>query len=334
MNIDSIVIEREISENLNIDPKKVSAVIILTDEGCTVPFIARYRKEKTGGLDEVQISNVIDLYSKITELEKRKEAIVKSLKETGNYTPELEKKILETQEMKILEDIYAPYKPGRKTRADKAIKAGLESLADTAVKRDFTEHELKKLAGSYICSDFPDTESVVGGIIDIIAQRIADTPEVRSIVRNHFRSGFLISKVKRGKKEEGDTYRDYFEHEEKVVRAAHHRVMAILRGEKEGFLNVSVEPCEEERLLGKIGRFFFRRETEFFDKCVQESYDRLLFKTIGKEVITEIKEKAVEASLEIFHRNLENILLAPPFGEKGIIAVDPGIRNRLQVCAS
>lgn len=328
MSINSVEIEKKIAIDNAIDPKKVSAVIELAQEGSTVPFIARYRKEKTGGLDEVQIKEIIDAHEKIQTLEKRKEAIIKSLVETGNHTPELEKKVLDAPDMKILEDIYAPFKPGRKTRADKAIKAGLEPLADNAVNRNLRQVEIERLAQNYICDDFSDAQAVVGGVIDIIAQRIADVPEIRLIVRDHLRSGFLVSKVKRGKKEEGDLYRDYFEHEEKVQRAAHHRVMAILRGEKEGFLNVSVEPfIEEERLLGKIERFFFRRESDFFFKCTQEAYDRLLFKTIGKEVITEIKEKAIEASLEIFHRNLENILLAPPFGEKGIVAVDPGIRT-------
>ena len=327
MSLESSVIIDKISGQLEIGNFKVSAVVELFLEGSTVPFIARYRKERTGGLDEVSIKNILDTYEKITALEKRKEAILKSLKETGNFTPELEKKILETQEMKVLEDIYAPYKPGRKTRADKAVNAGLEPLADAAVKKNFPEFELIKFAQNYICDDFPDAESVADGVVDIVAQRISDVPEIRSIVRDHLRSGFLVSKVKRGKKKEGDTYRDYFEYEEKVQRAAHHRVMAILRGEKEGFLNISVEPHEEERLVGKIERFFFRKESEFFGKCAQEAYDRLLFKTIGKEVIAEIKEKAIEASLEIFHRNLENILLAPPFGEKGVVAVDPGIRT-------
>lgn len=327
MSIENSVIIEKISKQLEISDSKVSAVIELFQEGSTVPFIARYRKEKTGGLDEVEIKSILDSYEKITALEKRKEAIVKSLMENGNHTPELERKVMEAPDMKILEDIYAPYKPGRKTRADKAIKAGLEPLADNAVKRSLKEYEIERLAANYISDDFADVQSVVSGVVDIIAQRIADVPEVRSIVRDNLRSGFLVSKVKRGKKEDGDTYRDYFEHEEKVGRAAHHRVMAILRGEKEGFLNVSVEPHDEERLVGKVERYFFGRESDFFFKCTQEAYDRLLFKTIGKEVTSEVKEKAVEASLEIFHRNLENILLAPPFGEKGIVAVDPGIRT-------
>jgi len=328
MSLDLTQIKQKISSTINIDMTRVSAVVELAQEGCTVPFIARYRKEKTGGLDEVQIKDIIDAHEKITALEKRKEAILKSLVETGNHTPELEKKVLEASEMKLLEDIYAPFKPGRKTRADKAIKAGLEPLAKLAMKRVLSENELSDQAQKYICDDFADVQSVIGGVIDIVAQEIADTPEIRSIVRDHLRSGFLNSKVKRGKKEEGDLYRDYFEHEEKVHRVAHHRVMAILRGEKEGFLNVSVEPyLDPERLLGKIERFFFRREADFYFDCVKEAYDRLLFKTIGKEVITEIKEKAIEASLEIFHRNLENILLSPPFGEKGVIAIDPGIRT-------
>ena len=327
MSLENSAIIDKISKQLDIGNSKVSAVVELFLEGRTVPFIARYRKEKTGDLDEVSIKNILDSYEKITALEKRKEAILKSLVENGNHTPELEKKVLEAPDMKILEDIYAPFKPGRKTRADKAIKAGLEPLADNAVNRNLREVEIERLASNYICDDFPDAQAVIGGVIDIVAQRIADVPEIRSMVRDHLRSGFLVSKVKRGKKDEGDTYRDYFEHEEKVERVAHHRVMAILRGEKEGFLNVSVEPYDEERLLGKIERYYFRRESEFFQKCTEEAYDRLLLKTIGNEVIGEIKEKAIEASLEIFHRNLENILLAPPFGEKGVVAVDPGIRT-------
>jgi len=328
MSLNSVEIEKRTAIESAIDPVKVTVVIELAQEGCTVPFIARYRKEKTGGLDEVQIKLIIDVCERITLLEKRKETVIKSLKETGNHTPELEKKVVEASEMKLLEDIYAPFKPGRKTRADKAVKAGLEPFAQLAMKRVLTENELSNLAQKYICDDFPDVESAIGGVIDIIAQKIADTPEIRSIVRDHLRSGFLISKVKRGKKEAGDLYRDYFEYNERVERAAHHRVMAILRGEKEGFLNVSVEPyIDPERLLGKIERFFFRQESDLYSDCVKEAYDRLLFKTIGKDVITEKKEKAIVASLEIFHRNLENILSSAPFGEKGVIAVDPGIRT-------
>ena len=328
MSLNSVEIEKRTAVETAIDPVKVSAVVELAQEGCTVPFIARYRKEKTGGLDEVQIKTIIDIHEKITALEKRKEAILKSLKETGNYTPELERKVIETSEMKILEDIYAPFKPGRKTRADKAINAGLSPLSDLVMKSVLTEFELKTEAGKYICDDFPDVESVIGGVKDIVALNIADTPEIRSMVRDCLRRGFLVSKVKRGKQEEGDVYRDYFEYDEKIQRVAHHRVMAVLRGEKEGFLNVSVESdIETQTLIEKIGRFFFRCESDFYFDCATEAYDRLLFKTIGKEVITEIKEKAIEASLEIFHRNLENILSSAPFGEKGVIAVDPGIRT-------
>lgn len=329
IELKKIDVAHETKSRTSIDEVKVRAVLELVEEGCTIPFIARYRKEKTGNLDEVQVAEIIDVSNKIIELDKRKHAVLKSLVETGSYTDELGNLVDNAPDMTTLEDIYAPYKPGRKTRADKAIEAGLLPLAEFVMQNNPEMEMILNKAVEFIADSFETAEDVVNGVKDIIAQNIADDLKVRTYVRSRIKNGTLFSKVKRGKKEEGVVFSDYFDFSEPVSKIAPHRVMAINRGEKEAILNVTISPVEDfEEISARISATFFNKRTgAFFNDCIVESYDRLLSKSIETEIFNEIRDLAIEASLSFFHSNLEQILLSPPFGEKPVIGIDPGIRT-------
>jgi uncharacterized protein len=318
----------ETSKALKIAEKSVRAVLELTESGCTIPFIARYRKEMTGNLDEVQISEIIDFSEKSANLDKRKRAILKSLEETGNYSDELGKEVANAADMTVLEDIYAPFKPGRKTKADKAIEAGLQPLAEYIMLNNPPITKILEKAKDFICEAFNDCTSAVNGTKEIIAQKIADNPKVRDFVRKSVENGFIVSKVKRGKKESGILYSDYFDFRESAQRITPHRVMALNRGEKEGFLTISAEANKTEKeLTNGIESIFFARHSDFFGECSDLALTDRIFGSIETENFSKIKEFAIDASLDVFHKNLEQILLMPPFGEKPVIGVDPGIRT-------
>ena len=318
----------ETSKALKISEKSVRAVLELTESGCTIPFIARYRKEMTGNLDEVQISEIIDFSEKLTNLDKRKRAILKSLEETGNYSDELGIAVANAADMTVLEDIYAPFKPGRKTKADKAVEAGLQPLAEYIMLNNPPVAKILEKAKDFVCAAFNDCVSAVNGAKEIIAQKIADTPKVRDFVRKSVENGFIVSKVKRGKKESGILYSDYFDFRESAQRITPHRVMALNRGEKEGFLTISAEAGKTEKELANgVESIFFARHSDFFGECSALALTDKIFGSIETENFNKIKDFAIDASLDVFHKNLEQILLMPPFGEKPVIGVDPGIRT-------
>ena len=318
----------ETSKALKISEKSVKAVLELTESGCTIPFIARYRKEMTGNLDEVQISEIINFSEKLANLDKRKRAILKSLEETGNYSDELGTAVANAADMTVLEDIYAPFKPGRKTKADKAIEAGLQPLAEYIMLNNPPVAKILEKAKDFVCAAFNDCTSALNGAKEIIAQKIADTPKVRDFVRKSVENGFIVSKVKRGKKESGILYSDYFDFRESAQRITPHRVMALNRGEKEGFLTISAEASKTEKELANgIESIFFARHSDFFGECSALALTDRIFGSIETENFNKIKELAIDASLDVFHKNLEQILLMPPFGEKPVIGVDPGIRT-------
>ena len=318
----------ETSKALKIAEKSVRAVLELTESGCTIPFIARYRKEMTGNLDEVQVAEIIDFSEKLANLDKRKRAILKSLEETGNYSDELGTAVANAADMTVLEDIYAPFKPGRKTKADKAVEAGLQPLAEYIMLNNPPVAKILEKAKDFICEAFNDCTSAVNGAREIIAQKIADTPKVRDFVRKSVENGFIVSKVKRGKKESGVLYSDYFDFRESAQRITPHRVMALNRGEKDGFLTVSAEASKTEKeLTNGIESIFFARHSDFFGECSTLALTDKIFGSIETENFNKIKEFAIDASLDVFHKNLEQILLMPPFGEKPVIGVDPGIRT-------
>jgi uncharacterized protein len=318
----------ETSKTLKISEKSVRAVLELTESGCTIPFIARYRKEMTGNLDEVQISEIIDFSEKLTNLDKRKRTILKSLEETGNYSDELGKAVANAADMTVLEDIYAPYKPGRKTKADKAIEAGLEPLAEYIMLNNPSVAKILEKAKDFVSNTFADAESVLNGAKEIIAQKIADNQSVRTLVRNSIENGCIVSKVKRGKQESGATYSDYFDFKESVRKITPHRVMALNRAEKEGILNISAETdLPEKDLVDRTEGLFFAKKSDFFKECASYSLKNIVSGSLETETFNKLKETAIEVSLNTFHKNLEQILLMPPFGEKPVIGVDPGIRT-------
>ena len=318
----------ETSKALKISEKSVRAVLELTESGCTIPFIARYRKEMTANLDEVQISEIIDFSEKLANLDKRKRAILKSLEETGNYSDELGIAVTNAADMTVLEDIYAPFKPGRKTKADKAIEAGLQPLAEYIMLNNPPITKILEKAKDFICEAFNDCTSALNGAKEIIAQKIADSPKVRDFVRKSVENGFIVSKVKRGKKESGILYSDYFDFRESAQRITPHRIMALNRGEKEGFLTISAEASKTEKeLANSIESIFFARHSDFFGECSILALTDKIFGSIETENFNKIKDFAIDASLDVFHKNLEQILLMPPFGEKPVIGVDPGIRT-------
>ncbi len=318
---------KDVSEATGILKKNIETVLDLIKEGGTIPFIARYRKEKTGGLDEVQIAEIIDRAEKIESLDKRKRAVLKSLEETGSYNDELGILIKNAPDMKTVEDVYAPYKPGRKTKADKAIEAGLLPLAELITAQNLSSERIKALAVNYLCDAFPSADEVITGVEDIISQKISDDINIRDFLRKRLKNGFVVSAIKRGKKEEGSLYLDYHDFSEKVNKIVPHRIMAINRGEKEGFLNISIEPDKPgDHLVEDIVKLFFGKESTFFSSCSEKGL-KILNKSLGSELFNDLKEWAIDESLKIFHKNLEQIIMAPPFGEKAVIAVDPGIRT-------
>lgn len=307
---------------------KVRNVIKLLEEGSTVPFIARYRKEATGELNEVEINAVKEAFEKQKEVEKRKEAILKSIGEQGKLTPELRSKIENTFILTDLEDLYLPYRPKRKTRASVAIENGLQPLAESIFSGKEAEPERK--AKAFLNDAVPDIASALQGARDIIAEWVSENPEARNKIRNIFERGAVISsKVKKKKEEEASKYRDYFDFSEPLSRIPSHRLLAIRRGEEEGVLSVDISP-DENRAYEALDRLFLRglpASREQIEKAVTDSYKRLLKPSIETEFAHIAKEKADAYAIRIFAENLRQLLIAPPLGQKRVLAIDPGYRT-------
>ena len=322
------VIHTLIAKSLNISLRNVESTIKLLEEGATIPFISRYRKEATGGLDEVKIANIKDLLDKYIELEKRKEYILKSISEQEKLTPELEKQINDCWDSTALEDIYLPYKPKRQTRAEIARKNGLEPLAQWLMAQQNGSAETK--AAQYINESVADAESALKGARDIIAEWVNEDTNARQMVRNMFaREAVITSKVVKGKEEEGEKYRDYFDFSSQLSRCPSHRLLAIRRGEAEGFLRVSISP-DDEKCLDRLVPHYAKNNCEAADHvedAVTDSYKRLLKPSIETEFANLSKELADEAAIAVFAENLRQLLLAPPLGQKRILGVDPGYRT-------
>ncbi|MDR2816392.1 MAG: RNA-binding transcriptional accessory protein [Proteiniphilum sp.] len=322
------VIHTLVSKSLNIPLKNVENSIKLLEEGATIPFISRYRKEVTGGLDEVKIANIKELNEKYLELEKRKEYIIKSISEQEKLTPELEKQITGCWDSTELEDIYLPYKPKRQTRAEIARKNGLEPLAKWLTAQHNGSAEAK--AAQYINENVPDPEAALKGARDVIAEWVNEDAQTRQTVRNMFaRDAVIASKVVKGKEEEGEKYRDYFDFSAPLSRCPSHRLLAIRRGESEGFLRVSISP-DDEKCLDRLVPRYAKNDTEAADQveeAVIDSYKRLLKPSIETEFANLSKEQADEAAIAVFAENLRQLLLAPPLGQKRILGVDPGYRT-------
>lgn len=322
------VITSLISKSLNLSNKNVDSTIKLLNEGATIPFISRYRKEDTGGLDEVEISNIKELNDKYIELEKRKEYIIKSISEQEKLTNELENRIIDCWDSTQLEDIYLPFKPKRQTRAEIARKKGLEDLAKWLMDQKSGSAETK--ATEFVKGDVANTDEALKGARDIIAELVNEDAEARNKVRNIFsREAVITSKVVKGKEEEAEKYKDYFDFSSALAKCPSHRLLAIRRAEGEGFLRVSIS-VDDERSLEQLVPMYAKNDTEAADHvedAVVDGYKRLLKPSIETEFANISKEKADESAIKVFTVNLRQLLLAPPLGQQRILGVDPGYRS-------
>lgn len=321
-----------IARQTGISEKQVRNTIQLFDEGATLPFIARYRKEATGGLDEVQIGEIKEAYQKQQEVEKRREAILKSIDEQGKLTPELRKKIEAVFTLTELEDLYLPYKQKRKTRAMAAIEKGLEPLAQTIFRGQEIDPERKAVA--FLTDEVATVEDALQGARDIIAEWVNENMDARTRVRSLFeKEAIITSKVKKKKEEEGAKYRDYFDFSEALSKIPSHRLLALRRGEEEGILNVTISPDEDQavRILNRQFVVGMPASKEQLELAVKDSYKRLLKPAIETEFSNLSKTKADVEAIRIFADNLRQLLLAAPLGQKKVLAIDPGYRTGCKV---
>ena len=323
-----------ISARLNISEKNVAGTLALLDEGCTIPFIARYRKERTGGLDEVQIAAISDAYERLKEVQKRKETIVKTITDLGKMTPELQKRIDATWDATELEDIYLPYRPKRRTRAQVAREQGLEPLAETLLLQ--RERDPEHAAQSFITDEVPDAEAAIKGAQDIIAEMVSEDERSRQQVRGAFRRQAVItSKVVKAKADtdEAAKYSDYFDWQEPLKRCSSHRLLAMLRGESEGILRLSISPDNDE-CIERLQRNYVYGHTpcgRLVAEAVEDGYRRLLKPSIETEFVNLSKEQADEEAIRVFAENLRQLLLSAPLGQKRVMGIDPGFRTGCKV---
>ena len=330
----NIIFKQLISNTLDITERQVSNTLELLEEGATIPFISRYRKERTGGLDEVQIASINDEYEKLKETEKRKQTILITIEEQGKLTDELRSRIESTWNATELEDIYLPYKPKRRTRAQIAREKGLEPLADYILVQRYGD--VVRQARQFVDKEkgVADADDAIQGAMDIIAERVSEDERSRNAIRNNFSHDAVISsKVVKGKEEEGQNFRDYFDFSEKLSRCASHRLLAMRRGESEGVLRVSISG-DDERCLDRLHHQWVRGGSEssgYVENAVDDSFKRLLKPSIETEFANLSKEKADEEAIRIFVRNLEQLLMSAPLGQKRVLAIDPGFRTGCKV---
>lgn len=315
-----------------ISEKQINCTLNLLKEGATIPFISRYRKEITGGLDEVQIEKIQTLYERLSETAKRKDTIINTITEQGKMTPELQKRIEATWDNTILEDIYIPYKPKRRTRAEIARKRGLTPLASLLLLQ--YEPYPQKKAVAYVKGEIKSVEDALRGARDIIAEEINENEQIRNIIRKSFSfQGMLTSKVIKGKEDEASKYRDYFDFKEPLKRCTSHRLLAIRRGESEGLLRVDISPDNIECIL-RIEQKLVHGNGECskqIKEAIQDAYKRLLKPSIETEFAAQSKEQADEEAIKVFTENLRQLLLSPPLGQKRVMGIDPGFRTGCKV---
>lgn len=326
-----------ISNNLGVSSWQVEHCVELFEEGSTIPFVSRYRKERTGGLDEVQVTEIKHYYQKFEELEKRKSAVIKSIDEQEKLTEELKREIELCLDSNKLEDIYLPYKPKRRTKASIAKERGLEPLADKIYKLSLNNCE--KEAASFLNENVKSIEDALSGARDIVAEWISETPKIREDLRNEFlKHAKIISKQQKGiEEEETSKYKNYFDFTGNISNIPSHRLLAILRGEKEGQLTIKLEVDPEQstdlirRRVLKNGPVISKSNGEQIELAIRDSYKRLLNPSIENEAIKIAKERADLESVKVFGENLTALLLAPPIGQKRVLAIDPGFRSGCKV---
>ena len=328
------VFAKLIAQRLGIAENNVAGTLTLLEEGCTIPFIARYRKERTGGLDEVKIAAISDQFDKLKELAKRKETIVKTITELEKMTPELQQRIDACWEATELEDIYLPYRPKRRTRAQVAREQGLEPLAKILLQQ--RERDPERAAQRFIVGDVSDVDTALKGAQDIIAEMVSEDERSRQQVRGAFRRQAVItSKVVKAKADgdEAQKYRDYFDWHEPLKRCSSHRLLAMRRGEAEGVLRVSIAPDDEE-CVERLQRHFVYGNTpcgRLVAEAVEDSYKRLLKPSIETEFGNLSKEQADDEAIRVFAENLRQLLLSAPLGQKRVMGIDPGFRTGCKV---
>ena len=323
-----------IANRLALKSAQVSAVVRLLEDGATIPFIARYRKEACGGLDEVQIGDIQDALRQLQELDKRRESILRSIEEQGKLTPELRRAVEMAESLTALEDIYLPYRPKRRTRASAAIEKGLEPLADLLMAQD-PANRPETLALAFLTEAVSSVEEALAGARDIIAERVSEDVRSRQLTRRYFEKGGVISsRIARGKEEEGIKYTDYFNWSEKLATCPSHRLLAMRRGEEEGVLRVSIAPEQIETLMAELQAMFVRGRSPSGQEvaaAVADACKRLILPAIETEFRNSSKEKADAEAIRVFADNLAQLLLAAPLGEKAVMAIDPGFRTGCKV---
>ena len=330
------IFTRLISTELHLQEHAVENTLKLLDEGCTIPFISRYRKERTGGLDEVQITAISNRLEQLQEIAKRKDTVVKTITEQGKMTPELEKRINDCWESTVLEDIYLPYKPKRRTRAQVAREQGLEPLAQLLLLQ--REQDPKRAAQRFVVvgSSPADVNAALSGAQDIIAEQVSEDERSRNQVRSAFRrEAFIESKVVKAKKDsdEAQKYSDYFEWEEPLKRCSSHRLLAMRRGESEGILRVSIT-IDDDEAVERLQRNYVRGNgpcQRLVAEAVEDGYKRLLLPSIETEFMNLSKQKADEEAIRVFAENLRQLLLGAPLGQKRVMGIDPGFRTGCKV---
>ena len=323
-----------IANSLGIGEKYVAATLSLLEEGCTIPFIARYRKERTGSLDEVQIAAISDRYEKLLEIQKRKETIIKTINDLDKMTPQLQERIDKCWDATELEDIYLPYKPKRRTRAQVAREQGLEPLALLLMKQ--REHDPERAAERFIKGDIKTVEEALKGAQDIVAETVSEDERTRQQLRNAFqRQAVITSKVVKAKAEtdEAAKYSDYFDWSEPLKRCSSHRLLAMRRGEAEGILRISISPDDEEACERLKRRYVYGNTPcgRLVSEAIDDGYKRLLKPSIETEFAALSKQKADEEAIRVFAENLRQLLLGAPLGQKRVMGVDPGFRTGCKI---
>lgn len=321
-----------IASALHLTEKQIRNAIQLFIEGATIPFISRYRKEMTDGMDEVQLGDTKEQYDKLCELAKRKLAVLKSIEEQDKLTDELKSRIDNCWNITELEDIYLPYKPKRRTRAEIAREKGLEPLAKMLMKQQVDD--IERMALNFVKGDVVDADDALKGARDIIAEWVNESEAARNAIRTIFaREAVISSKLVKGKEEEAQKYRDYFDMSEKLARCSSHRLLAMRRGETEGFLRVNITP-EDENCLDRLDRIFVKGKTGSsiqVSEAVNDAYKRLLKPSIETEFASDSKAKADTEAIRVFAENLRQLLLAPPLGQKRVLGIDPGFRTGCKI---
>ena len=322
-----------VAQTLNLPESQVNATLQLFEQGATLPFIARYRKEQTGNLDEQAIAQIRDEQERLKAVEQRKATIIETIREQGNLTPALEKQLNETWELQTLEDLYLPYRPKRQTRATKARDAGLEPLAQKLWQQKPGNPE--SWAQHYLSESIPDTAQALQGARDIMAEWISEHAKARQVIRRLYqKAATLETKVIAGKADEGRKYQDYFDYQEKLMRIPAHRLLAVLRAEQEGILRIKLGPPKAEALQKLLALFRVNEQQpagQQVAEALTDGYQRLLKPSMDTQFRKEAKAAADAEAIQVFGENLRQRLLAPPLGNKPVLAIDPGFRSGCKI---